>query len=88
MNMPGISSPSVTGLTCPVGETKMEVSFRRRINVATSVKGVKTFEVTVESDNASREELLAESDALVKALDSRYLAQTGGAIDTTWEPNK
>jgi len=50
----------------------MEVSFRRRINVATSVKGVKTFDVTVESDNASMESLLSESDRIVAELDKRY----------------
>ena len=52
----------------------MEVTYRRRINVSTSVKGVHTWEATVESEGASREELLAESDAIVKALDSRYPA--------------
>lgn len=50
----------------------MEVSYRRRINVATSVKGVHTFDVTVESENASMEALLAESDRIVAELDKRY----------------
>ncbi len=50
----------------------MEVSYRRRINISTSVKGVKTFDCTVESENASLQELLDESDKIVLELDKRY----------------
>ena len=52
----------------------MEVKIRRRINVGVSVKGVKTFDCTVEGDNITLEALLTESDKLVKALDTRYPA--------------
>ena len=47
---------------------------RLRINVSTSTKGVHTFEVTVEMVDATAEEVLAESDRLVAALDRRYPA--------------
>ncbi len=56
----------------------MEVSFRRRINVATSVKGIKTFDCTVESENSTLEALLDESDNMVAALERRYPPQIGG----------
>ena len=49
---------------------------RIRINVSTSVKGVKTFDCTVELAGATVEEALAESDKLVAALDQRYPAPT------------
>ncbi len=47
---------------------------RIRINVSTSVKGVHTFEATVEMVDATPEEALAESDRLVKELDRKYPA--------------
>lgn len=47
---------------------------RTRINVSTSVKGVKTWDCTVEMPDASVEEVLAESDKLVAALDAKYPA--------------
>jgi len=47
---------------------------RRRINISTSVKGVKTYDATIELIDATNEEALAESDALVKELDLRYPA--------------
>ena len=54
---------------------------RVRINVSTSVKGVHSFDVTVENLGATPEELreagdtaLEESDRLVALLDARYLA--------------
>ncbi len=50
----------------------MEVRIRRRINISTSVKGVKTFDCTVEGDNITLEALLKESDKLVKELELRY----------------
>jgi hypothetical protein len=53
----------------------MEVSYRRRINISTSVKGIKTFDCTVESESANLETLLDESDKLVKALEVRYPIQ-------------
>jgi len=42
--------------------------------VSTSVKGVKTYDVTVEILDGTNEEVLAESDKLVQALDLRYPA--------------
>lgn len=56
----------------------MEVSKRYRVNVTTSVKGIKTYDCTVDiqrSDadaNEMRDTVLAESDALVAELDKRY----------------
>ena len=50
----------------------MEKTIRRRVNVSTSVKGIHTFEATVEIENGTEEEVLEKSDALVKALDLRY----------------
>ena len=58
----------------------MEKTIRQRVGVSTSVKGIKTFDCTVEitSDSMTEEEQRAEqlkrSDALVKALDARYPA--------------
>ncbi len=52
----------------------MEVKIRRRINVGVSVKGIHTFDCTVEGENITLEALLIESDKLVKALDARYPA--------------
>jgi len=48
---------------------------RHRINISTSVKGIKTYDVTVEMVDSTKEEVLAESDALVLALDERYPAE-------------
>ena len=49
---------------------------RYRINVSTSVKGVHTWDATVElqGDQVTMEEVLAESDRLVKELDQKYPA--------------
>ena len=49
-------------------------SLRRRINVSTSVKGVKTWDCTCEAEGYTRDELLIESDWLVAALEKRYPA--------------
>ena len=57
----------------------MEVQYKKRIRVevSTSVKGIKTYSCTVEIMDATNEEVLAESDALVKALDEKYPKQEG-----------
>ena len=47
-------------------------TLRRRINVATSVKGVKTWDCTVEGEGYTQAELLSESDQLVQELEKRY----------------
>ena len=51
-------------------------AYRQRvmIEVSTSVKGVHTYSSTVEILDVDKEVVLAESDALVKALDARYPA--------------
>jgi len=51
---------------------EIEKSIRYRINVSTSVKGIKTYDCTVDFTSCTEEEVLAASDSLVKALDSRY----------------
>ena len=53
---------------------ELEKSVRRRVNVSTSVKGIKTYDCTVDILNGTEEEVLALSDSLVRALDSRYPA--------------
>jgi len=60
----------------------MEITRRYRVNVGTSVKGVKTYDCTVEiafngesplpDDAFAGEMTLKESDALVAELDKRY----------------
>lgn len=51
-----------------------EVNYKKRtrINVSTSVKGVKTYDVTLEMLDEDDEVVLAAHDKLVKALDERY----------------
>ena len=52
--------------------TTVEVKVRYRLNVSTSVKGVKTYDVTIDAEGLTQEEILKRSDDLVKELDSRY----------------
>mgnify|MGYP001573795880 CR=1 FL=1 len=47
-------------------------SIRFRVNVSTSVKGVKTWECTVDCENMGQVEVLALSDGLVAQLEKRY----------------
>jgi hypothetical protein len=47
-------------------------SLRYRVNVSTSVKGVKTWDCTVDGDGLSMQYVLDESDALVAELEKRY----------------
>ena len=54
--------------------TTVEVKVRYRIAVSTSVKGVKTYDTTVDAEGLPMQEVLAKSDALVKELDARYPA--------------
>ena len=51
---------------------EIERSLRYRVNVSTSVKGIKTFDCTVDGLGFSMEEVLAESDKLVTELQKRY----------------
>jgi len=59
--------------------SEIERSLRYRINVSTSVKGIKTFDCTVDGLNFTMAEVLAKSDKLVSELESRYpMAPNGG----------
>ncbi len=65
----------------------IEITRRYRINVGTSVKGVKTYDCTVEATCTDTGEsitdlqnaILAESDQLVGQLDKRYPANKEGS---------
>ena len=52
--------------------TTVEVKVRYRIAISTSVKGIKTYDCTVDAEGLTQEEVLKRSDALVKELDARY----------------
>ena len=54
--------------------TTVEVKSRYRIAVSTSVKGVKTYDVTVDAEGLKMQETLARSDELIKDMDARYPA--------------
>ncbi len=45
---------------------------RIRIEISTSVKGVKTYSCTIEMLDKEMSEVLSESDRLIKELDLRY----------------
>lgn len=51
-----------------------QISKRYRINISTSVKGIKTYDCTVDMEGFTMEEILVESDKLVAELDKRYPA--------------
>jgi len=53
-----------------------ERKLRYRIQVGTSVKGVKTWDCTVDGEGFTMEEVLDRSDALVKELETRYPIKT------------
>ena len=57
--------------------TTVDVKIRYRINVSTSVKGIKTYDVTVDIEGLPMQEVLARSDELIKEMDARY--PPGGA---------
>jgi hypothetical protein len=58
-------------------EIEIQVRKRFRIGVSTSVKGIKTYDCTVDIEGGEMDEVLAASDALVAALDKRYPAEVG-----------
>ena len=58
---------------------EIERSLRYRVNVSTSVKGIKTFDCTVDGLNYEMTEVLAESDKLVAELEKRY--PIGGEVN-------
>ncbi len=51
---------------------EVEKSIRYRINVSTSVKGVKTWDCTVDVEGCEMQTALNHSDALVEELEKRY----------------
>ena len=51
------------------------VKVRYRVNVSTSVKGIKTYECTVDCEGCTMPEVLEASDKLVAELDKRYPPQ-------------
>ena len=53
--------------------TTVDRKIRYRIAISTSVRGIKTFDCTVDGE-FEMAEILKRSDALVKELDARYPA--------------
>jgi hypothetical protein len=51
---------------------EIQKGIRYRVNVSTSVKGVKTWDCTVDIENGTMEETLKDSDRLVWELEQRY----------------
>jgi hypothetical protein len=51
---------------------EIQKSIRYRINISTSVKGVKTWDCTVDAENMDMEGVFALSDEMVKGLEKRY----------------
>ena len=49
-----------------------EVIKRYRVAISTSVKGIKTYDCTVDIQGASMEDVLKASDEIVAELDKRY----------------
>ena len=49
-----------------------EKSLRYRVNVSTSVRGVKTWDCTVDGTGFTKTQILEESDKLVAELEKRY----------------
>ena len=54
--------------------TTVDRKIRYRIAISTSVRGIKTFDCTVDAEGLTQEEILKRSDDLVKELDARYPA--------------
>ena len=64
--------PSITGTTDTGEKERITRSLRYRVNVSTSVKGIKTWDVTCDGQGYTMEEILDRSDAIVAELDRRY----------------
>jgi hypothetical protein len=54
------------------GTGEVPRSLRVRVNISVSVKGVVTWDATCDGQGYTRDEVLAESDALVAELQARY----------------
>ena len=52
----------------------MDRTLRYRISISTSVKGIRTWDCTVDGEGFSQDEILERSDGLVAALEVRYPA--------------
>jgi len=52
-----------------------ERRMRYRVNISTSVKGVKSYECTVDGEGYDMAEIMKRSDELVAELDKRYPPQ-------------
>ncbi len=51
---------------------EVQKSIRYRVNISTSVKGVKTWDCTVDGEGYMMDEVLDKSDVLVTELEKRY----------------
>ncbi len=51
---------------------EVQKSIRYRVNISTSVKGVKTWDCTVDGEEYKMMDVLAASDMLVAELEKRY----------------
>lgn len=58
--------------------SEIEKSLRYRVNISISVKGIKTWDCTVDGLGYPMNEVLAESDKLVDELEKRYPMIEGG----------
>lgn len=56
----------------PYSQVMSQRSLRYRINVSTSVKGIKTWDCTVDGEGYSLEEILDKSNELVLKLEQKY----------------
>ena len=54
---------------------ELERTKRYRVNISTSVKGIKTYDCTVDMNGFTMDEVLSESDKLVAEMDKRYPPQ-------------
>lgn len=57
---------------------EIQKSLRYRVGVSTSVKGIKTFDCTVDGQNYEMDEVLEKSDELVQKLEQRYPIEVEG----------
>lgn len=60
-------------------EIMNDTSTRRRVNLKSSVKGVVTFDITVEMSNVTNQEVVAETAGL-RAMVEKHIADNGGSI--------
>ncbi len=51
---------------------EVQKSIRYRVNISTSVKGVKTWDCTVEAEGYFMSDVVKYSDELVEKLEKRY----------------